>query len=91
MEKYRLPTLLVGSYYLGGINHILLSIEALKQRNIEILGLIISKEQNPQMDDFIQNYTQIKIAHFHTYTKDFQIQAQNLKQELEENQILISK
>lgn len=91
LEKYRLPTLLVGSYYLGGINHILLSIEALKQRNIEILGLIISKEQNPQMDDFIQNYTQIKIAHFHTYTKDFQIQAQNLKQELEENQILISK
>ena len=91
LQKYRFSTLLVGSYYLGGITHILLSIDALRQRNIEILGLIIAGEQNPQMDSFIQNYSSIKIAHFPTYTNDFQTKAQNLKDSLKKNGILNSK
>ncbi len=44
---HRLPTFLVGRYYLGCINHILLSIEALRQRDIKILGLIMMRETNP--------------------------------------------
>lgn len=88
LQKHRLPAILVGGYYLGGINHILLSIEALKQRNIELLGLIISGRQNSQMDLFIQNYSGVKIAHFPTYTDDFESQAQNLKNSLKKLGIL---
>jgi dethiobiotin synthetase len=33
---------LVSSYYLGSINHTLLSIEALKRRNISVLGLVFN-------------------------------------------------
>lgn len=79
MEKNNLPTLLVGRYYLGSINHILLSIEALRAREIKILGLVISGEGNEDFDSFISSYADIKILHlqtfdqdnFHTVKKDF--------------------
>ncbi len=79
MGKNNLPTLLVGRYYLGSINHILLSIEALRARGIKILGLVISGEGDEDFDSFISSYADIKILHlqtfdqdnFHTVKKDF--------------------
>ncbi len=80
----KLPCLLVGGYYLGGINHILLSINALKTRKIPLLGLIISRDSNAQMDAFIQSYTKVKIAHFTEYNQtNFQENAEKLKSEME--------
>lgn len=81
----QLPCLLVGAYYLGGINHILLSIEALRVRKIPILGLIISKEQNKSMDTFIESYAKIKIAHFTEYHNQatFQENAEKLKLQMQ--------
>ncbi|TLD87307.1 ATP-dependent dethiobiotin synthetase BioD [Helicobacter sp. MIT 05-5294] len=80
----KLPCLLVGGYYLGGINHILLSIDALKTREIPLLGLIVSKDSNPQMDAFIESYASIKIAHFPQYhdLTSFQENAQKLKSQM---------
>ncbi|TLD82947.1 dethiobiotin synthase [Helicobacter sp. MIT 11-5569] len=85
LEHSKLPCLLVGGYYLGGINHILLSVAALKAREIPLLGIVISKTQNAQMDTFIQHYTQAKIAHFPNFSdsKNFQTLALDLKKELE--------
>lgn len=85
LSTHRLPCILVGAYYLGGINHILLSIAALKAREIPLLGLIISKEQNSTMDAFIKSYTQVKIAHFATYSdrETFQANANELKEEMQ--------
>ena len=84
LEKSKLPCVLVGRYYLGGINHILLSIEALKTRRIPLLGLIISKERNPQMDTFIQAYAQVKIAHLDSFNaENFKQCANTLKQEIQ--------
>ncbi|WP_297812071.1 dethiobiotin synthase [uncultured Helicobacter sp.] len=85
LSAYQLPCILVGAYYLGGINHILLSIEALKARKIPLLGLIISKEQSQQMDTFIESYAKIKIAHFTEYhhQASFQANAKKLKFEMQ--------
>jgi dethiobiotin synthetase len=39
---WNLPVVLVSSYYLGSINHTLLSVEALVRRNIPLLGLVFN-------------------------------------------------
>ncbi len=90
LSTFPLPCILVGAYYLGGINHILLSIEALKARKIPLLGLIISKDSNPQMDAFIESYTAIKIAHFAEYYNltSFYENAEKLKSEMQNLKII---
>lgn len=63
---HRLPVVLVGRHYLGAINHMLLSIEALKARDIEILGVVMSGRCDSEAQDseaFITQYTHIPIAH----------------------------
>lgn len=44
IQDWNLPVVLVSSYYLGSINHTLLSIEALVTRKISILGLVFNGE-----------------------------------------------
>ena len=46
IKKWNLPVILVCKSSLGTLNHTLLSIEALKRRNINILGLIINGEKH---------------------------------------------
>ena len=46
IKQWDLPVILVCKSSLGTLNHTLLSIEALKQRNIEILGLIVNGEKH---------------------------------------------
>jgi dethiobiotin synthetase len=42
LPDWNLPVVLVSSYYLGSINHTLLSVEALVRRNIPLLGLVFN-------------------------------------------------
>ena len=42
VQEFKLPVLIVAGNKLGGINHALLTIEALNSRKIEILGLIFN-------------------------------------------------
>ncbi|MCE3038002.1 dethiobiotin synthase [Helicobacter anatolicus] len=82
--KNKLPTFLVGKYYLGAINHIFLSLEALKSRNIKILGLIINGEKNPEIDDLIYQHTKIKPIHLPFFNqKNFLSIKEDFKTELE--------
>lgn len=55
-----LPVVLVCKSYLGSLNHTLLSIEALKLRGIEILGLIFNGKENPDSEEFLVKRTGIK-------------------------------
>ncbi|RDU51936.1 dethiobiotin synthase [Helicobacter sp. MIT 00-7814] len=92
LALHKLPVLLVGGYYLGAINHILLSIEALKARGIELLGLVMSegKEKSAHadsFDSFIAQYSGVKIARFRHFERDcenadFQAKALELKASL---------
>ena len=56
-----LPVVLVSQYYLGSINHTLLSIEILKARNIPIMGIIFNGEKNQETQDVILSYSGIKL------------------------------
>ncbi|MES2432027.1 MAG: dethiobiotin synthase [Bacteroidota bacterium] len=57
IEQLNLPVILVSNNYLGSINHTLLSIAALKQRNIHLKGIVFSGESNPPTENFIKQYT----------------------------------
>ncbi len=53
--KVGFPVVLVANYYLGSINHTLLSIEQLNTRNIPLIGLIFSGEKNQTSYDVIMH------------------------------------
>lgn len=51
----------VSRHYLGSINHTLLTIEALKQRNIAIAGIIFNGDAMPSTEDIILKKTGVKM------------------------------
>lgn len=48
---------LVSKLYLGSINHSLLTIEALKHRNVNLIGIIFNGDPNPDSENVILNYS----------------------------------
>lgn len=60
VQQLNLPVILVSKNYLGSINHTLLSIEALKTRNIPVEGIIFNGISNASTESFILNYTKLK-------------------------------
>ena len=57
--EWKLPTILISRHYLGSINHTLMSIETLRNRNIPILGIIYVGDELPMTEDIIFTKTQI--------------------------------
>jgi dethiobiotin synthetase len=53
--------ILVSRHYLGSINHTLLSVEALKSRNLTCTGIIFSGEENPSSEEVIKKMTGLKV------------------------------
>lgn len=53
--------ILVSRHYLGSINHTLLSLEALKARGIERIGIIFSGEENKSTESIIRKMGGVKI------------------------------
>lgn len=62
IAHYNMPTLLVSRNYLGSINHTLMSIEVLRARGINILGLVMNGERNDSSESFIEQYGKVKIV-----------------------------
>ena len=61
IKELQLSVILVSMNYLGSINHTLLSIEALKQRNIPIEGIIFCGDPNFETERFILEYSKIPL------------------------------
>lgn len=57
LTQWQLPVILVSQNYLGSINHTLLSLEVLKQRNIKVAALIFNGPENSASEDFIMQYS----------------------------------
>lgn len=51
--------ILVSQNYLGSINHTLLSVQSLQQRQIPVKGIIFNGPPTPSSEDFITQYTGI--------------------------------
>ncbi len=52
--------ILVSKNYLGSINHTLLSVELLKQRNIPVKGILFNGDANPETEAIILSTTGLK-------------------------------
>ena len=52
--------IVVSRHYLGSINHTLLTIEALKNRNLSVSGIIFSGDENKATEEIILNKTKVK-------------------------------
>ncbi len=61
IEHLKCPVVLVSQNYLGSINHTLMSIEILKSRKINVLGIIFNGEKNDASENFIQQYSQLPV------------------------------
>lgn len=77
LAKWKLPVVLVMQNYLGSINHSLLSIEALRTRNIPILGLILNEGAYPESGEAVLEITKLPLLA--TIPKLDLNQSQNLK------------
>ena len=60
VEKTGLPVILVSNYYLGSINHTLLSLSLIKQRNLPLVGIIFNGEKNHSTFDVIMHRSGVK-------------------------------
>jgi dethiobiotin synthetase len=56
ITQLQLPVILVSKNYLGSVNHTLLSIEALRQRNIPLMGIVFNGEANIEAEQAILNF-----------------------------------
>ena len=84
INKCKKPCILVAKYYLGVINHILLSLEALKKREIPLIALVMMGERDESIDEFIKSYTGVRIFHLPFYTtEDFLEKSKNLREQMQ--------
>jgi dethiobiotin synthetase len=60
-QSWNLPVLLASRSGLGTINHTLLSIEALRNREIPILGCVLIGEKNPSNENVIEHYGNVEV------------------------------
>lgn len=59
--KYTDKVIVVSRHYLGSINHTLLTIEMLKQRNLNIFGIIFNGNENKTTEDIITKMTGVSV------------------------------
>jgi len=59
VATWKLPTILISRHYLGSINHTLMSIETLRNRQIPILGIIYVGDELPMTEEIIFTKTQV--------------------------------
>jgi len=56
IQYFNLPAILITQNYLGSINHTLLTIEVLRNRNIPIIGVVVNGESNASSETYIEQY-----------------------------------
>ncbi len=74
ISHLKIPVILVARSQLGTINHTLLSIEAMRKRDLEIFGIIMSGEKSPHNRQALEEYGNIpilaEIDHLETINKE---------------------
>lgn len=58
LAQHKIPTILVVKTYLGCINHSLLSLEALRSREIPLMGIVFNDGGRPESESVILEYAQ---------------------------------
>jgi dethiobiotin synthetase len=87
IKHLKASVILVSKNYLGSINHTLMSIEALKQREIDVLGIIFNGRNYFDNEEIIHHFTHItalgKVEEATVLDKEFvKLEALKLRQSL---------
>jgi dethiobiotin synthase len=61
IEHLKLPVLLVARSSLGTLNHTLLSLEALRDRNIKVFGVVLNGVKHPSNKETIERFGNIDV------------------------------
>ncbi|NNE65706.1 MAG: dethiobiotin synthase [Pyrinomonadaceae bacterium] len=61
IEALRMPAVVVSRTGLGTINHTLLTVESLRSRNIDVSGVIMNGDANPENLKAIEKYGELKV------------------------------
>lgn len=61
IEQFKLPVLLVARSTLGTLNHTLLSLEALRARNIEVFGVVLNGPAHQSNKETIEYFSKVKV------------------------------
>lgn len=61
IQKFNADVILVVKNYLGSINHTLLSIDVLKNRGVNIMGIVINEEPHELSENIILQYSGLKL------------------------------
>ena len=69
IKKWDIPVILVCKSGLGTLNHTLLSIEALKKRNIKILGIVVNEEKHLDNPKTLSEFSSLPIIAEFPYIK----------------------
>ncbi|MEH0158558.1 dethiobiotin synthase [Limibacter armeniacum] len=59
-QQWKMPVVLVSNHYLGSINHTLLTVNELKRRNIEVVGIVFNGEENKESESIILKHSGYK-------------------------------
>ena len=54
LKKWNLPLVLVSRFYLGSINHTLLSLEFIKSNNLQLVGIVFTGDMNQESEKIIR-------------------------------------
>ncbi|NDF60541.1 MAG: dethiobiotin synthase [Crocinitomicaceae bacterium] len=80
LEMWQLPVVVVSMHYLGSINHTLLTLNSLQQRNIPTKGVVFVGEENPSTESVIKlHYPRLK---YHRVNKSSVINEDFLEEEV---------
>jgi dethiobiotin synthetase len=60
-QDWNIPVILISRHYLGSINHTLLSVEALRSRNIPIQGIVYVGDENTHTESIIAKITGLTV------------------------------
>jgi dethiobiotin synthetase len=61
VAQLNLPAIIVSNNYLGSINHTLLTVAAMQQKNISVKGLVFSGKEFTSTREFILQYTKLPL------------------------------
>ncbi len=87
MTRLNFPVIIVSRGTLGTINHTLLTIEALRQRNIPICGVVFNGELNPENQKTIEEWGNVRTL-FHV-PRFSEIEKNNLQTWINQQQAIL--
>lgn len=61
IQHLKASVIIVAQIYLGSINHTLLTIQEIKQRNIGIMGVVFNGEFTPETENYIQRFSKLPV------------------------------